>query len=286
MSEITPCEESSENRARAGLPNLSHPPGDAPPVASDGRSHDRTWGDWLEGLFHRFHPGAIPTSNGDDEEFKKADELHNGPDAYQRAAWEEEAELLYAKDLEKSLAEDLSDVDNYGFLSLPCKDAAGRAIVLVVARNLPANIMDPQRIYRYIITKLDSVVDEPYSVVYVHTNSSYWENSPGTLWLRSAYERLPVKYKRNLHKFHVLHSDMSLWLSMSVVCRFMSHGFWGRVQFVPRVEFLWDSIGQKNVMSFLPKFVQDHDKILEEEPLHDYGYVNTTKDMPLPGAPM
>jgi hypothetical protein len=32
----------------------------------------------------------------------------------------------------------------------------------------------------------------------------------------------------------------------------------------------------------LPGFVQDHDRVLEDQPLHDYGYVQTP-DLPLPG---
>ena len=54
--------------------------------------------------------------------------------------------------------------------------------------------------------------------------------------------RLPVKYKMRLQHFFVLHSDMTLWVSTSAVCPFLSHGFWGKMRFMQRVEMLWDHI--------------------------------------------
>lgn len=53
---------------------------------------------------------------------------------------------------------------------------------------------------------------------------------------------MPVKYKMRLQHFFVLHSDMTLWVSTSAVCPFLSHGFWGKMRFMQRVEMLWDHI--------------------------------------------
>ncbi len=42
---------------------------------------------------------------------------------------------------------------------------------------------------RYLIHKLDALVEEPYVVVWLHTGSSYWSNCPSLAWLWRTYER-------------------------------------------------------------------------------------------------
>lgn len=96
---------------------------------------------------------------------------------------------MYSEVLAATREEDFSDVESHRFLQLPCRDLAGQAVVLVVARYLPANIEDAERLYRYVIHTLDTVADDKYSVVYVHTDASYWDNSPGVAFLKQAYER-------------------------------------------------------------------------------------------------
>jgi hypothetical protein len=56
--------------------------------------------------------------------------------------------------------------------------------------------------------------------------------------------RLPVKYKRKLQCFYVLHSDLTLWLATSTICPFMTHGFWLKVSFMARIELLWEHISK------------------------------------------
>lgn len=64
--------------------------------------------------------------------------------------------------------------------------------------------------------------------------------------------RLPVKYKLNLERFYILHSDLSLWLTTSVVCPLMSHGFWGKLKNLSRLEFLWDYVSKVRLVSHVP----------------------------------
>lgn len=101
----------------------------------------------------------------------------------------QEAEAVYTAMLTATQGEDYSDIEHNKFLQTPCKDLSGRAVVLVVARYLPADVQDAERLYRYTCRQLDTVADDKYCVVYVHTEASYWENSPGILFLRQAYER-------------------------------------------------------------------------------------------------
>lgn len=101
----------------------------------------------------------------------------------------QEAEAVYTAMLAATQGEDYSDIEQNKFLQTPCKDLSGRAVVLVVARYLPADVQDADRLYQCTCRQLDTVADDKYCVIYVHTEASYWENSPGILFLRQAYER-------------------------------------------------------------------------------------------------
>ncbi len=59
-----------------------------------------------------------------------------------------QAEQDYAATLAASYNEDFSDLDALGFLSVGGRDKEGRALVLVVARNYPAKVLQPDRVYR------------------------------------------------------------------------------------------------------------------------------------------
>lgn len=47
----------------------------------------------------------------------------------------------------------------------------------------------PPSLPSYLATRLDRVVDEPYSVVWFHTRSTYWKNCPSLMWMWRTYER-------------------------------------------------------------------------------------------------
>ena len=105
----------------------------------------------------------------------------------------QEAEIRYAKDLTAARADtdELQDIAACGFLTLPCADLAGRRVVLVIPDNLPphTSTADAERIYLHIIATLDSIADNPYTVIYVHSGAAEWKTRSSVLSLRSQYER-------------------------------------------------------------------------------------------------
>ncbi|PNG98986.1 Rho GTPase-activating protein 8, partial [Tetrabaena socialis] len=135
----------------------------------------------------------------------------------------------------------------------------------------------------YLVFKLDQLADEPYSVVWFHTRSTYWQNCPSLAWLWRTYERLPSKYRTNLHRLFVVHCDMPLWVGLAALGPLFSEALWRKVEWISRVEFLWDHIGKKQLA--VPDFVAEHDSVLEDQPLMDYGVVATKEVNSLPGMP-
>ncbi|KAG2499473.1 hypothetical protein HYH03_002420 [Edaphochlamys debaryana] len=193
------------------------------------------------------------------------------------------AEQAYATELSACAEEDFSDLDQLEFLQVRGHDNDGRRLVVVVARNYPAKVLKLDRVYRYLITRLDSIVDEPYSIVWFHTQSSYWRNCPSLAWLWRTYERLPSKYRERLHRLYVVHCDLPLWMAASALVPLFSEALWSKVAWISRVEFLWDHLPKKQFA--VPDFVAEHDAILEDQPLMDYGVVATKEINNVPGLP-
>ncbi|GLI69419.1 hypothetical protein VaNZ11_014028 [Volvox africanus] len=200
-----------------------------------------------------------------------------------RAANALRGEQLYATTLSDSATEDFSDLDHLEFLQISGHDKAGRPLVVVVARNYQAKVLSPERVYRYLITRLDQIVSEPYSIVWFHTGSTYWQNSPGLSWMWRTYERLPAKYRANLHRVHVVHCDLPMWVGLAALGPLLTEALWRKVEWVSRVEFLWDHVHKKQLV--IPEFVAEHDAILEDQPLMDYGVVATKEINSVPGLP-
>lgn len=50
---------------------------------------------------------------------------------------------------------------------------------------------------------------------------------------------------------------------------FVAHRLYSKVNYVTRLEFLWDQV-RRNEME-IPEFVSDHDEELEYHPMMDYG---------------
>jgi hypothetical protein len=105
----------------------------------------------------------------------------------------QEAELRYRKDLAAAQANEASfgELRDSGFVTLPCQDLAGNQVVMVMPQKLPkgAQAPDAERVYSLVISQLDTEVNKPYVVVYVHTFIAEQQASVSVLQLRGMYER-------------------------------------------------------------------------------------------------
>lgn len=124
-------------------------------------------------------------------------------------------DAAYRNDLAaiQSSSDQFADLEACGFVRLPCQDRAGRPVVMVVPQQLPAQAeaIEAERLYRFVIQKLDSIANAPFSVVYVHSGADEWKVRPTTFALRTLYERYAP-----LHALSV-HLDRH-WLSFCSAC--------------------------------------------------------------------
>lgn len=201
----------------------------------------------------------------------------------------ESAEAAYLQTLAEAAAEDFADLNQLNFLS-SALDRDGRPLVWINAKNFPAAGKFParvslQRLLRYLVNTLDGVCDEPYTLVWLHTGASYTKNCPSLAWLWRTYERLPPKYRTHMAHMYIVHCDLTLWLGISALLPWWSSSLWKKIVWIDRVEFLEpELLTKKQLKTLLPAYVVEHDAILEDQPLMDYGVV-APKDM-VPGIPV
>jgi len=175
-------------------------------------------------------------------------------------------------------------LDAEGFLRVGAtRDVAGRPVVLVVAKLLKAKSTDNALLARYVEARCAAIAGVPYTLVWIQTGASYTDNCPGLRWLWRVYESAPAMLRDNLAAVHVLHPDFALWTVSMAMCPWLSARLWSKVDWVRRVEFLWEAVLPVD----LPAFVTEHDALLEDEPLRDYGIVaHKELLMQQPGAPL
>ncbi|KAK9165019.1 hypothetical protein Scep_000210 [Stephania cephalantha] len=162
-------------------------------------------------------------------------------------------------------------IDKLQIFKVRGRDKRGHKILLVVGKFLPARIVSAESLNKYLAEKIfPKLGDRPFSVVYVHTNVERTENFPGISGLRAIYDAIPTAIKENLESVYFLHPGLQARLFLATFGRFLfSGGFYGKLKYVTRLEFLWDLVRRNEIE--IPEFVYDHDEALEYRPMMDYG---------------
>lgn len=165
-------------------------------------------------------------------------------------------------------------LDDAQFLFTGARDRHGLPLVLIVGRNLDPAAVPHDALLQYYMERTQEAAGEPYRLIYVHTQASLWGNSPGMRWLWQAYHhRMQGQLRSNLARVTVVHADLALRSTMWLLCPWAQDSLWEKVEFVPRIEFLWEDVDKQQLQGVLPDFELQHDTQLEGQPLMDYGLV-------------
>jgi len=177
----------------------------------------------------------------------------------------QDAEIAYNKDLSKAAKQDFSNL--HGLIRCCCDDLAGHPVVLVQAERLIQLQAEAEHIFRYVIVKLDEVVDAPYSIICIHDHETNARAArmDNMLAMRSFYERYAVPWLIRVSACTGLAVFTSLSTLMAVLCPFYTHGvtvscaclqvrcckpfedfvcagFWNKVIYVYQSDTLWEHI--------------------------------------------
>ncbi|KAM1079702.1 hypothetical protein ACFX13_014726 [Malus domestica] len=132
-------------------------------------------------------------------------------------------------------------------------------------------VVSADRLKRCIFHNLRSELPEgPYSIVYMHSTVQKEDNSPGITILRWLYEYLPSYLKDMLQVVYFVHPGLQSRLVFATLGRFfLTGGLYWKIKYESRLQYLWDDVKKGEVK--IPKFVKNHDDVLEHRPLTDYG---------------
>ncbi|KMT06915.1 hypothetical protein BVRB_6g152520 [Beta vulgaris subsp. vulgaris] len=152
------------------------------------------------------------------------------------------------------------------------RDKRGRKILTILAKFFPARIVSVEVVKKYLEEKIYPKLLKKgiFSVLYIHTGVERGDNFPGISALRSILDHIPPSIQTNLESIYFLHPGFQSRLFLATVGRiFFSAGFYGKVKYLNRVDFLWEHIRRNGIE--IPDFVFDHDEDLEYRPMMEFG---------------
>jgi ganglioside-induced differentiation-associated protein 2 len=175
------------------------------------------------------------------------------------------ADTLYQTYLNRAKQADLSDMARRNLIYQCGTTSLGKPIVVVVGSHFPQsrNLDDMERCFLYIIRTMDSIVEQPYVVVYLHARLRDSQR-PDIDWLRKIYDIWDQKYSTNLDALYILHPTFWLKVFAALVKPFISTSFTRKLRYVVSLEQLYDIIDHEQLR--LPDFIYDEDARLHGRP--------------------
>jgi len=163
--------------------------------------------------------------------------------------------IEYQYYLERSKELDFSEESKFRFLYRCGNDSSGRPVVVIVSANFPPpKSTDMERLLLYVIYLMDPIVNDPYILIYVQTNSSSGNSyRPSFKWLRKAYRILNRKYKKNLKLLYVVHPTLWVKAAVKFFKPFISNKFWQKLVYIKEINELFRFVSKDVVR--LPEFV-------------------------------
>ncbi|DBA04137.1 TPA: hypothetical protein N0F65_004245 [Lagenidium giganteum] len=144
---------------------------------------------------------------------------------------QEETVLTYQRALAKAQREDFEDLKALKFIYNGGVDHSGSPVIVYISGNLPIDDVDLDRVMLFIIYTLDGIVENTYSVLYVHSGV-LGENQPQATWLKRLFRTLSTKYQANLKYFYMLEPTMWLKLVILIAKGFVSRDFYRKIVYL------------------------------------------------------
>uniref|UniRef100_A0A8C7XVC8 Ganglioside induced differentiation associated protein 2 n=1 Tax=Oryzias sinensis TaxID=183150 RepID=A0A8C7XVC8_9TELE len=172
------------------------------------------------------------------------------------AAMQKQHQRNYSRWLNRARAEDLSDIAALKALYQTGVDKCGRTVVVVVGRNIPVTLIDLEKALLYFIHVLDHIAVKDYVMVYFHTLTGE-HNHLHTHFLKSLYDIVDIKFKRNLKAFYFVHPTFRSKVSAWFFTTFSVSGLKEKLHYVDNLHELFSCIKPEQID--IPPFVLEYD---------------------------
>ncbi|TSV41638.1 Ganglioside-induced differentiation-associated protein 2 [Bagarius yarrelli] len=172
------------------------------------------------------------------------------------AAQQKQQQRNYNRWLCRARAEDLSDIAALKALYQTGVDTCGRTVMVVVGRNIPVTLIDMEKALLYFIHVMDHITIKEYVLVYFHTLTSE-HNHLDTDFLKTIYDIVDVKFKKNLKAFYFVHPTFRSKVSTWFFTTFSVPGMKEKVHHIENLQQLFTCILPEQID--IPPFVLEYD---------------------------
>ncbi|XP_037832020.1 ganglioside-induced differentiation-associated protein 2 isoform X2 [Kryptolebias marmoratus] len=172
------------------------------------------------------------------------------------AAMQKQHQRNYSRWLCRARAEDLSDIAALKALYQTGVDMCGRTVMVVVGRNIPVTLIDLEKALLYFIHVMDHITVKEYVMVYFHTLTGE-HNHLNSDFLKTLYEIVDIKYKRNLKAFYFVHPAFRSKVSAWFFTTFSVSGLKEKVRYLDNLQQLFTCIKPEQID--IPPFVLEYD---------------------------
>ncbi|XP_048458826.1 ganglioside-induced differentiation-associated protein 2 isoform X1 [Rhincodon typus] len=162
----------------------------------------------------------------------------------------------YNRWLCRARADDLSGVASLKALYQTGYDKCGRTVVVIVGRNIPVTLIDPDKALLYFIHIMDHVAAREFVLVYFHTLTSE-HNHPDSEFIKKLYDIVDVKYKKNMKAFYFVHPTFRSKVMTWMFTTFSVSGLKDKVHHVESLPQLFTLISPEQID--IPPFVLEYD---------------------------
>ncbi|XP_067896855.1 ganglioside-induced differentiation-associated protein 2 isoform X1 [Heterodontus francisci] len=162
----------------------------------------------------------------------------------------------YNRWLCRARADDLSGVASLKALYQTGYDKYGRTVVVIVGRNIPVTLIDPDKALLYFIHIMDHIAAREFVMVYFHTLTSD-HNHPDSEFIKKLYDIVDVKYKKNMKAFYFVHPTFRSKVMTWMFTTFSVSGLKDKVHHVETLPQLFTLISPEQID--IPPFVLEYD---------------------------
>ncbi|KAK4791566.1 hypothetical protein SAY86_031979 [Trapa natans] len=151
------------------------------------------------------------------------------------------------------------------------RDKSGRKILRIVGKFFFSGRFEIEAVVNYLEERIyPRLSKKAFCVVYLHTDVTRADNSPGFSALRTIFDSIPPHVRENLDAFHFVHPRLQSRLFLATFGRLLLDGWlYGKLRYVSRLDQLWEQVRRTEIE--IPEFVYDHDDDLGQHSVIDYG---------------
>nr|XP_039261975.1 ganglioside-induced differentiation-associated-protein 2-like [Styela clava] len=165
-------------------------------------------------------------------------------------------ERIYQRLLRISRNENFSKFSSLGAIKISGRDVNGNIVISIIGKHLNFYEIDLEKFLLYLILTFDPIVNNPYTVVYFHTQTLEF-NRPTSEYLKKLYNTFDYRYKSNLSRLCMVHTNTMMKITTWIFASFSVSDLKSRIMNIRSVPELYKIVPPNQID--VPPFVLTYD---------------------------